>query len=173
MLADWEKGPRQYIKTSSDQKLKKLLALSASGESVQILYRKYDGSVENRRIKPKRIFKQTQVGKIYLEAFCERRGAIRIFNVDQLSIASSGKPKSKAPSKGGSVMSSGNGVYCSVDYVTLENDDGRNVDGVEVTCSRCGHVTESYGDGDDSIKRCLALMREECPNNETNWYMEE
>jgi hypothetical protein len=44
---------------------------------------------------------------------------------------------------------------------------------VIVTCSQCGHQTESYGTGDSSIKRCLALMREECPEGEENYYVAE
>lgn len=39
------------------------------------------------------------------------------------------------------------------------------------TCSRCGHQTESYGDGEASELRCLVLMREECPNGESNFYV--
>lgn len=62
-------------------------------------------------------------------------------------------------------------VECEVSFTELETDSGRMIDGVEVTCSRCGHTTESYGDGEDSIKRCLALLREECPRGEKNFYV--
>ena len=34
------------------------------------------------------------------------------------------------------------------------------------------HSTESYGTGDKSVKRCLALMRDECPMGENNFYVE-
>lgn len=60
-------------------------------------------------------------------------------------------------------------VTCSLDFVVLEGDYG-DVDGVEVTCHRCGHSTESFGEGPESIKRCLALLREECPEGDDNWY---
>lgn len=64
-------------------------------------------------------------------------------------------------------------VACSVDETELENDEGRPVDGVEVTCSRCQHSTESFGTGPASVRRCMALLREECPNGEENFYYAE
>jgi hypothetical protein len=62
-------------------------------------------------------------------------------------------------------------VPCSVDYCQLENDDGREIDSVEVTCSRCDHTTQSYGDSAASVRRCLVLLREECPRGESNYYV--
>ena len=54
-------------------------------------------------------------------------------------------------------------VACDVVPVYLENENGREVEGVVATCSRCGHETESYGTGAASVRRCLALLRVECP----------
>jgi hypothetical protein len=62
-------------------------------------------------------------------------------------------------------------VSCSIDYVELENDEGLPVDGVCVTCSRCNHKTESFGIGSASVLRCFVLMREECPEDENNFYV--
>ena len=45
------------------------------------------------------------------------------------------------------------------------------VDGVEVSCSRCGHSTTAYGTGEGSVKRCLVQLREECPEGENNFYV--
>jgi len=61
-------------------------------------------------------------------------------------------------------------VPCTVDYRELQ---GRNssLDGVVVTCSRCEKSTESFGTGEASIKRCLALLREDC--DEENYYYAE
>ena len=64
-------------------------------------------------------------------------------------------------------------VICEVEETTLENAEGREVSGVCATCERCGHTTESFGTGDASRRRCLALMREQCPNGEENFYVEE
>lgn len=62
-------------------------------------------------------------------------------------------------------------VDCDVDYVEVENDNGIPVESVEVTCSRCGHTTMSFGQSGRSIRRCLALMSEECPEAENNFYV--
>lgn len=64
-------------------------------------------------------------------------------------------------------------VRCSFEECDLENDDGREQPGVRATCCRCGHETESFGTGDASYRRCLVLMREECPNGESNFYVDE
>lgn len=64
-------------------------------------------------------------------------------------------------------------VECEVDYVELENDDGRDVEGVRVTCGRCGHETESFGTSSASVRRCLVLLREECPESGNHFYVAE
>jgi hypothetical protein len=60
-----------------------------------------------------------------------------------------------------------------VDDIEDEEDEGHNRKGVRATCSRCDHVTESFGIGPKSRIRCALLMREECPNNEENFYIDE
>lgn len=62
-------------------------------------------------------------------------------------------------------------VTCEIRHVTMENDHGVEVEAVEAVCTRCRHTTESFGDSDRSIKRCLVLMREGCPNRERNFYV--
>lgn len=62
-------------------------------------------------------------------------------------------------------------IKCEVFQVELENDDGREVEGVSAHCSRCDFETHSFGTGDASVKRCLVLLREECPSGETNFYV--
>lgn len=64
-------------------------------------------------------------------------------------------------------------VKCQITKATLTNDDGRDVDGVIAYCNRCGHETESFGTSESSIKRCLVLMREECPLTQGNFYIAE
>jgi hypothetical protein len=46
------------------------------------------------------------------------------------------------------------------------------VDAVQAACRRCGHCVESFGTSDRSIRRCLVLLREECPNGGSNFYVE-
>lgn len=65
----------------------------------------------------------------------------------------------------------GNKVKCEIDYVDLQGSYGHNVPGVRATCKRCGHTTESFGDGEKSVARCLVLMRKECPEEEENFYV--
>jgi hypothetical protein len=62
-------------------------------------------------------------------------------------------------------------VACDVGTTYLEGDYAE-VEGVCATCRRCGHETESYGTSDASVRRCLALLREECPNEESNYYVD-
>lgn len=64
-------------------------------------------------------------------------------------------------------------VKCLVEEVDLVNESGRTVKGVRATCSRCDHEEESYGRAPPSIKRCLALMRENCEQGEENYYAAE
>ena len=61
-------------------------------------------------------------------------------------------------------------VSCSVEEVELDGGYGL-VPGIEVECQRCNHITESFGTSERSVKRCLALMREECPEDESNFYV--
>jgi hypothetical protein len=64
-------------------------------------------------------------------------------------------------------------IRASVEEITLQNDNGRDVESVTATCSRCSHTTESFGTGENSVLRCLVLLREECPRNERNFYVDE
>jgi len=61
-------------------------------------------------------------------------------------------------------------ISVGVEEVTLQGDYGE-VAGVSAKCSKCGHETESFGTEEKSYKRCLALMREECPQDENNFYV--
>jgi hypothetical protein len=62
-------------------------------------------------------------------------------------------------------------IACEIEEVLLDGDYCE-VESIRATCSRCDHETESFGTGENSIKRCLVLMREECPNGENNFYVE-
>ena len=61
-------------------------------------------------------------------------------------------------------------MVASIEPITLEGEY-KDVPSVSATCSKCGHTTESYGQKDESILRSLAVLREECPLNETNFYV--
>lgn len=61
-------------------------------------------------------------------------------------------------------------VECSISEIP-HPDNGRPA--VQATCSRCEHKTVSFGTGEGSRKRCLVLLREECPEEERNFYVDE
>ena len=61
-------------------------------------------------------------------------------------------------------------VTAEISYSDLDGDYGP-VPGVEATCDRCAHTTESFGESDASVRRCLVLLREECLLNESNFYV--
>jgi len=54
---------------------------------------------------------------------------------------------------------------------TFSDLTGYEIPSVMATCTKCGHTTESYGQESVSIRRCLVLLREECPRNEGNYYV--
>lgn len=62
------------------------------------------------------------------------------------------------------------GVATDWEYTDVEGDYGSS-EGIRVTCSRCGYDVESSGTGSGSFKRCAALLREECPRGELNFYI--
>lgn len=64
-------------------------------------------------------------------------------------------------------------VAVEIEEVVLQNKDDHYVEGFVARCSRCQHETESFGTSERAVKRCLALLREECPNDENNFYVEE
>ncbi len=64
-------------------------------------------------------------------------------------------------------------VEVEVEETELENEDGIAVDGICVTCTRCDHEVEVFGQGLKSIRRACIMLREECPNGEENFYVED
>jgi hypothetical protein len=62
-------------------------------------------------------------------------------------------------------------VRCDIDYGETENERGFPVACVEATCGRCGHTTTAYGDSSASVRAALVMMREECPEGESNFYV--
>lgn len=64
----------------------------------------------------------------------------------------------------------GRRIECEVRSKQVEFN-GRMIDGVEVTCTDCGHVETAGGESSASVRRCLAQMRENCPEGEDNFYV--
>ncbi len=64
-------------------------------------------------------------------------------------------------------------VKCEIRYDTEENERGYEAPCVRAVCSKCQHETMSWGESDGSVKRCLVLLSEECPQHEKNFYVKE
>ena len=62
-------------------------------------------------------------------------------------------------------------VDVDIEIATLEAEHGRLVEGITATCSRCGHQVEVFGTGVSSVKRGCAMLRDECPFGERNFYV--
>lgn len=63
-------------------------------------------------------------------------------------------------------------VACEVEECEVEFK-GRMIPGLCVTCTRCEHSCEVGGTSDASVRRALATLKEECPQGESNYYVEE
>jgi hypothetical protein len=61
-------------------------------------------------------------------------------------------------------------VPVQIERIDLDGDYAP-VPSVQATCTRCGHRTQSYGTSGRSVRRCLATLREECPQGEKNYYV--
>jgi hypothetical protein len=55
---------------------------------------------------------------------------------------------------------------------TVKDEIGRKVEGVVLTCSRCGKTVEVFGTSDASVRRGFVKLREGC-EEKTNFYVEE
>jgi hypothetical protein len=64
-------------------------------------------------------------------------------------------------------------VEVEVQEITLSNNEGQDLEGTEVTCTRCDHAVEVFGTSDASVRRGCVMLREECPNKERNFYTKE
>lgn len=45
------------------------------------------------------------------------------------------------------------------------------VEGIDVECTRCNHAVKVCGRSEASEKRGCAMLRDECPEDETNFYV--
>lgn len=62
-------------------------------------------------------------------------------------------------------------IECTIYQKVYRKSKAGRYDYTRARCSKCGNTTESNGSGNESIKRCLALMRASCPNKENNFYI--
>lgn len=162
-LSNWEKRPKQYLDEGVDEITKRFLQYCQDETVLDINYVTRDGRTEDRRISPKKVLKDYFSGKYYTEAYCHLREEIRVFHLKKISLQDGDGKKSQNVSEA---------IPCNFTDIDVLNDDGFYVDSVEAECGNCGHKTWSFGRSDESRKRCLALMQEECPVGKTNWYVD-
>lgn len=60
-------------------------------------------------------------------------------------------------------------VEATANETELDGDYG-TVEGLTVTCARCGHEVEVFGTQDASRARATIMLRKECPRGEANFY---
>jgi len=60
-------------------------------------------------------------------------------------------------------------VNVEISHTDVEGDYSQ-VDGLCLICQRCGHKVEVGGTGGASARRGAAMLRDECPNGESNFY---
>jgi len=60
-------------------------------------------------------------------------------------------------------------VNVIVKETELEGDHG-DIPGLILTCERCSHEVEVYGTEAASARLGAIMLREECPNKESNFY---
>ena len=163
-LSDWEKRPKEYLNKPVDDITRKYLQHCQDKNILNINYLTREGKSEDRRISPQKVLKDYLSGKYYIEAYCHLRKEIRVFQLKKISLRE-GDSKNIQNNQPESIP-------CRFTDVEVLNDDGFYVDSVEAECEYCGHKTWSFGRSDESRKRCLALMQEECLENRKNWYVE-
>ena len=65
----------------------------------------------------------------------------------------------------------GNKVEVEITLTDVENDQGRMIPGVSARCTKCDLTVEVYGQADNSKRRACMLLKEDCPEDETNFYV--
>jgi len=62
-------------------------------------------------------------------------------------------------------------IQCSIEYGQTENENGRLIDSVTVTCP-CGCSETSFGTTSRSINRSLALLHEHCSKGNNFYFID-
>lgn len=62
-------------------------------------------------------------------------------------------------------------VQCEAEEIELEGDYADDIPSLCVTCGRCDHKVEVFGTSQASLRRGLIMLREECPQDESNYYV--
>ena len=60
-------------------------------------------------------------------------------------------------------------VSVDIEQADVDGDCG-TVDGIRLTCDKCGHTVEVAGTSDRSARRGAIMSCEECPEGDDNYY---
>jgi hypothetical protein len=61
-------------------------------------------------------------------------------------------------------------VTVTIQQEAIEGDYGGYVDGLRLTCSKCGHEVTVFGTETASARRGAIMLRDECPDGNSNFY---
>lgn len=61
-------------------------------------------------------------------------------------------------------------INVEIEYAEVESESGHQIEGICVTCKRCGHSVEVAGITIASARLGAVMLREECPRDENNFY---
>jgi len=64
-------------------------------------------------------------------------------------------------------------VAAEVEETEIVKGDGSSAPGLLITCEKCGYSVKVFGTGDASMRRGAVMLREECPEDEENFYVVE
>ena len=74
------------LRSSADQTAAQLIEAALKGRRVRIVYNGGSTPGAERCVRPVRVFIVKPMERIYLEAYCEARGAMRCFRLDRLRL---------------------------------------------------------------------------------------
>lgn len=60
-----------------------------------------------------------------------------------------------------------NQIACAKELLNLPNAEGAPTPSIRLVCLRCGVSAEAFGQRGRSIRKCLALLEEKCPEPKT------
>ena len=85
MSAAWISGT-ETVTASKNLVAQQLISLQSNGGAVEISYQRPMQQISRRVIKPLRIFRKSGMHVMYVEAYCETRSEIRIFELSWMTI---------------------------------------------------------------------------------------
>jgi predicted DNA-binding transcriptional regulator YafY len=90
-LREWQQVGQLTVNdpNSLDEKGKKLFFAANNGEVIDIRYRGGSSPGASRKITPVKLFRKSQYGSVYVEAYCHKRGEVRIFKLDRMDLLGS------------------------------------------------------------------------------------